>query len=157
MTRLETLSIVHQSPRILLGLKNQKKKFGGKWNGWGGGVEPREKIEETIRRENFDEGGITLKNPIKLGIILFKFLTNEQDHEVHIYKAEGYKGTLKASDDFVGYAWFHENNLPVKNMMPADRYWLPYFVQGKIFRGNVCFGNKFNVTSYKINKVSSLD
>lgn len=157
MTRIETLSIVHQPPRILLGLKNKKKKFGGKFNGWGGGVKPGETIEEAVRRENFGEGGITIKNPIKLGIILFKFMTDEHDHEVHIYRTEGYEGTLKASNDFVGYSWFHENHLPIKNMMPADRYWLPFFVKDKMFKGNVCFDDKFNVLYHKIIEVERLD
>ena len=156
MKRIETLSIVHCPPKILLGLKHSRKKFGNKWNGWGGGVEEGETIEGAREREELDEGGITLINSIKCGIILFKFIPDEE-HEVHIFKANGYKGELKPSNDFVKYDWFHEREIPFDDMMPADRYWLPYLIKGVPFKGVVYFDNNFQVISHKINEVYNLD
>jgi len=48
-SKLLTLVLVVQPGRVLLGLK--KRGFGaGKWNGFGGKVEPGETIEEGARR-----------------------------------------------------------------------------------------------------------
>lgn len=48
-SRLFTLVLVVQPPRVLLGLK--KRGFGaGLWNGFGGKVQPGESIEEAARR-----------------------------------------------------------------------------------------------------------
>ena len=43
--RVETLVVVHRDDRVLLGLKRKRegKSFGvGKWNGYGGGLEPED-------------------------------------------------------------------------------------------------------------------
>lgn len=48
-SRLFTLVLVVQPPRVLLGLK--KRGFGaGLWNGFGGKVQPGESIEEAAHR-----------------------------------------------------------------------------------------------------------
>lgn len=48
-SRLFTLVLVVQPPRVLLGMK--KRGFGaGLWNGFGGKVQPGESIEEAARR-----------------------------------------------------------------------------------------------------------
>lgn len=156
MTRVETILMMYHPPRILLGLKSFDKKFGGRWNGFGEGVENGESLEECARRETLDETGIIVNNLEKRGEILFQFKINEQDHEVHIYNGNSYKGKPKVTDDFVGYALFHKDYLPVDKMMPADKYWLPFFVQNKFFIGKICFGEGFKVVSYEINEVNSL-
>ena len=62
MTRIETVTIVHQHPRILLGMK--KKKFGkGRYNGFDGKVETNETEKEAAIRETFEEAGIKIINP----------------------------------------------------------------------------------------------
>ena len=47
--KISTLAFVRESARILLGYK--KRGFGeGRWNGFGGKVEPGEMIEEAAKR-----------------------------------------------------------------------------------------------------------
>ena len=138
-------------------MKNPEKFGGGRWNGFGGEVEPGETIEEAAVREAFEEGGINVINLKKLGNILFRFKTDEPNHDVYFYKAEDYEGELKESSEMKKYEWFKENHLPLDNMWPADRYWLPLFIQGKMFKGNVCFDKEFQVSSYEIIEVNNLD
>jgi len=159
MVRIETVLIVHKQSKVLLGLKHPKKKFGGRWNGFGGGLKAGESLEECAIRETEKETGIIPKNLEKLGIILFKFKTDEQDHEVHFYRASEYDGVLKPTEDFIEYREFPPEKLKTiyNDMMPADRYWLPYFVQGKMFKGNVCFSKEFNVINHEINEVNNLN
>ena len=53
---LTTLCIIHQHPRVLLGMK--KRGFGvGRWNGFGGKVQREETIEDAAKRELREEAG----------------------------------------------------------------------------------------------------
>ncbi len=156
MVRIETLSFVIQPPRILLGYKRSKKKFGGKWNGWGGGVKNGETVSQANAREVNEEGNnIKLVNPIEKGVVLFKFIDDpeEYDHEVHILTAQNYLGQLKPTKDFLGYAWFHKDTLP-DQMMPADKKYLmpPIFKEGN-FDGEIHFDKNWKVVFAKINSV----
>ena len=112
-----------------------------------------------MRKETYDEVGIKLIEPVKRGIVIFKFMMNhEPDHIVHIYRADGYEGFLDSSKDFVGYAWFHENNLP-KPMMPADKYWMPHFFSRNEFAGDIWYdkvGDELKVVAHNIIEVNGL-
>ncbi len=159
MTRIETLSYIVQPPRILLGYKRPKKKFGGKWNGWGGGVKDGESIFEANAREVYDEGNrIRLIDPIKKGIILFKFIDDpaEYDHKVHIFTAEDYLGKLKPTEDFLGYAWFHKNALPDPMMPPDKKYLMPPLFNGDYFDGEIHLNKNWGVVFAKINLIEKL-
>lgn len=160
--RIETVLIVQKNSKILLGLKSPKKKFGGMWNGFGGGLEDGQTIEECAITETYDETGITPKNLKRLGKILFHFSTDEQDHEVHFLQADDYEGILDTSKDFTEYREFSLSELEkiYDEMMPADKFWLPYFINGKMFKGKIYLGKKngnFIVENYEINEVENLE
>jgi 8-oxo-dGTP diphosphatase / 2-hydroxy-dATP diphosphatase len=147
-TKIETVSIVYQPPKILLGMK--KVRFGkGKYNGFGGGVEEWETIEQSAIRETYDESGIKIINPIEMGKILFEFDSDEEDHLVYFFKATKYKGTPEESDEMKP-EWFHENNIPYDKMWPNDKYWLPLLLQGKRFRGNFKFDLENKIRDYEL-------
>jgi len=49
---------------ILIGMRSEDKKFGGKWEFIGGKVEVGETMEEAISRELSEEIGLEIKEPI---------------------------------------------------------------------------------------------
>lgn len=157
--RIETVLIVNKDSKILLGLKHPKKKFGGRWNGFGGGLKDGESLEECAIRETEKETGITPKNLEKLGIILFKFKTDEQDHEVHFYRAGDYNGILRPTEGFTEYREFSPEELKTiyDDMMSADRHWLPLFVKNEMFGGEAVFDEELNVIYHNINPVDNLN
>ncbi len=159
MARIETILIIQKGNKIILGLKNPEKKFGNKWNGFGGGLESGETLEEAAIRETLEETGAAPKDLTKRGIILFEFESDEQDHEVHIFRAGDYEGKLTPSEDFSEYREFSETDLVgvYPQMMPADRHWLPLFIQRKLFRGEVKFDKKFKNPEVNIYQVESLN
>ena len=84
MKKLLTLCIIYQHPNILLGMK--RRGFGaGRWNGFGGKVGVREKIEEAAKREVREEARIEVLNLVKVGIVQFEFQGNPEILEVHIF------------------------------------------------------------------------
>ncbi len=155
MTKIETVCIVHQPPKILLGMK--KVRFGrGKYNGFGGKVTEGETIEQTAKRETLEEAGIEIINPEKMGELLFQFQTEEPDHLVHIFRTEEYKGIIKESEEMKP-EWFYTENIPYKQMWADDEYWLPLLLEKRKFIGNFIFNRDFQIAEYKLKEIKCFD
>jgi 8-oxo-dGTP diphosphatase/2-hydroxy-dATP diphosphatase len=139
--------------RIFLGMK--KKGLGaGRWNGFGGKVEMRESIENAVKREVLEESGVEVLRIEKMGQIDFEFAAKPGDFlEVHIYKGEGWKGELKESNEMVP-RWWPIDDIPLAQMWPDDRYWIPLFLAGKKFTGRFLFGPHDSVLEYSLKIVA---
>jgi 8-oxo-dGTP diphosphatase/2-hydroxy-dATP diphosphatase len=132
-----TLCLVHQPPRILLGLK--KRGFGaGRWNGFGGKVHEGESIEEAAKRELLEEAGIKPLRSEETGVIDFDFENNDPTIEVHFFRVNDFTGEPAESEEMKPQ-WFDVNEIPFKDMWPDDLYWMPLFLKGKKFRGRFLF------------------
>lgn len=137
MKKLLTLCIIHQHPRVLLGMK--KRGFGtGRWNGFGGKLLPEETIEQAAQRELAEEAGIVAGNLDKLGIIEFEFKDNPEILEVHIFRADNFVGEPRESEEMKPQ-WFEVGEIPFAEMWPDDIHWLPLFLAGKKFKGRFLF------------------
>lgn len=136
--KILTLCLIHQHPRILLGMK--KRGFGaGRWNGFGGKVAPGESIEEAARREMCEECGLEAVQMEKRGILEFDFeLPESGSLEVHIFKVHEYAGEPKETEEMKPQ-WFHMEKIPFSQMWSDDLYWLPLFIKGRKFKGRFMF------------------
>ena len=140
-----TLCIIHDHPRVLLGLK--KKGFGaGLWNGFGGKVEPGESIEDAAMREVMEESGLEVTNLEKHGILEFTFEDDKRQGlgadvkilEVHVFKAHDYVGEPQETDE-MRPQWFYIDEIPFKEMWADDVYWVPLLLKDRKFRGSFHF------------------
>ena len=156
MIKKLTLCIIHQHPRVLLGMK--KRGFGmGRWNGFGGKVEAGETIEDATRREVGEEAGIKITDMQKIGEIEFEFKGDPVILQVHIFKADDFEGEIVESEEMEP-RWFNMDNIPFDNMWPDDKYWLPLFLEGKKFRGRFLFsaegepasGGEYKILEHKL-------
>lgn len=137
MKKLLTLCIINQHQRVLLGLK--KRGFSaGRWNGFGGKVLKGETIDECVSREVFEEAGVEIKNPVKVGIIEFTFQNNQEILEVHIYRVKEFSGEPAESDEMAP-KWFRIDEIPFAKMWSDDKYWLPLLLNEKKFKGKFLF------------------
>lgn len=152
--KILTLCIIHQHPKILLGMK--KRGHGeGKWNGFGGKVEEGETIEEAARRETKEEAGIEVLKMNKLGILEFAYQDGSGNMEVHIFYAKEFKGNPIESEEMKP-RWFDVDEIPYNQMWADDKYWLPMFLDGKNFKGKFSFNEVNEIINYSLLEVEKI-
>lgn len=148
--KLLTLTLLIRDGKILLGMK--KRGFGaGRFNGFGGKVEPGELIEAAARRETKEECGIDLGVMEEVGVHEFEF---EKERgtilEVHVFHSSDFSGTPIETEE-MRPQWFPVNAIPYDEMWPDDRHWLPVFLAGQKFRTKFLFGEGDRVLEKEIN------
>lgn len=152
--KLLTLCLIHQHPRVLLGMK--KKGLGvGKWNGFGGKVEKGEDIENAARREVLEEAGITVTDTEKVGIIEFDLPGADEVHEVHVFRATEFSGEPIETDE-MRPQWFDVSEIPFDKMWPDDKYWLPLLLTRKKFKGRYVLGKDDKILEMNLNEVKEI-
>ncbi len=145
-----TLCIIHEHPRVLLGMK--KRGFGaGRWNGFGGKLKEGETIEDAAKREVLEEISVVARDLEKRGIIEFEFQGNPEILEVHIFRVNGFSGTPKESEEMKP-EWFHVDQIPYEAMWPDDVFWLPLFLKGKKFKGRFLFGDNDSILEQELSE-----
>jgi 8-oxo-dGTP diphosphatase/2-hydroxy-dATP diphosphatase len=151
---LTTLCIVHQHPKVLLGMK--KRGFGaGRWNGFGGKVQSEETIEIAAKRELREEAGIEAEFLEKVGIIDFEFKGNPEILQVHIFKSTDFSGKPKESEEMKPQ-WWRIDEIPFKEMWPDDIHWMPLFLSGKKFKGKFLFGKSDVILEHELLEVNEI-
>jgi 8-oxo-dGTP diphosphatase/2-hydroxy-dATP diphosphatase len=151
MKKLMTLCLVNVNSQILLGYK--KRGFGaGRWNGFGGKVNPDETILQAAGRELAEECGITAKALEQKAILRFRFENNPDQIEAHLFEVMDFEGEPVETEE-MRPQWFYQNEIPFDKMWPDDRFWFPYFLDGKKFEGDFLFKNENNLLDYKIKEI----
>ncbi|MDO8515913.1 MAG: 8-oxo-dGTP diphosphatase [bacterium] len=152
--KLFTLVLVHQGQNILLAVK--KRGFGaGRWNGLGGKVQPDEPIETAAKREAFEEAGIKIEKMEKVGLIDFIFKDNPEIMEVHIFRADTFKGEPVETEE-MRPRWFETSAIPFDEMWPDDKHWFPLFLAGKKFKGTFSFDLEENIVGQELKEVENI-
>ncbi|CAL1588011.1 unnamed protein product [Knipowitschia caucasica] len=152
--KLLTLVLVVQPGRVLLGMK--KRGFGaGKWNGFGGKVQPGESIEDAARRELQEESALTVDALEKIGNIKFEFVGETQLLDVHIFRADSYNGEPTESEE-MRPQWFELDQIPFREMWADDSLWFPLMLQRKKFVGYFKFQGHEVILSHTLEEVSEL-
>ncbi|XP_029431873.1 7,8-dihydro-8-oxoguanine triphosphatase [Rhinatrema bivittatum] len=153
-SKLLTLVLVVQPQRILLGLK--KRGFGvGRWNGFGGKVQPAETIEQAAKRELWEESGLAVDMLQKVGHITFEFLGSAELLDVHIFRADSFSGEPTESDEMRPH-WFQLDQIPFDQMWPDDVHWFPMLLQNKKFIGYFKFEGHDTIVDYTLQEVEEL-
>ena len=152
MNKIFTLTFIEKDKQILLGLK--KRGFGmGKYNGFGGKVEPGETIEEGAKREVFEESNLNVNNLKKFAVINFSWQSKKNPAmEVHLFKTNNFSGTLEENDE-IRPEWFEIDNIPYKKMWNDNSYWFPYFLNNKNFQAKFIFDDKDKVIHHQITEI----
>ena len=131
---------VRDDGSILLGRKRRGMGY-GKWNGFGGKIEPGETMRQCACRELFEECGLIMA-PEKLIIAADLYFHQPSDpewsHGGIVYFARGWEGSPHLSDEMEP-RWFRVEDFPYEDMWMADKVWLPMILSGKRIRGTIYF------------------
>ncbi|KAJ8251135.1 hypothetical protein GJAV_G00217690 [Gymnothorax javanicus] len=153
-SKLLTLVLVVQPGRVLLGMK--KRGFGmGKWNGFGGKVQPGETIEEAARRELLEESSLTVDTLVKIGNIKFEFVGETELLDVHVFRADSFSGDPTESDE-MRPQWFDLESIPFDQMWADDRLWFPLLLKKKKFLGYFKFEGHDLILDHKLEEVDDI-
>lgn len=151
MKKVTTLCLVTANSQILLGYK--KRGFGlNRWNGFGGKVENNESITDAARRELLEECGIQAHNLEQRGVLNFRFEDYPEELEVHLFQITEYSGEPTETEE-MRPQWFYSNELPFDKMWPDDRFWFPYFLEGKDFEAVFLFKDYDHLLEYNIKEI----
>ena len=125
----------------------------GRWNGFGGKLEPGETVEEAAKREMLQESGVTIREMEKVATLDFEFEHKPGEViEVNIFKVKDWHGEPMEGEEMKPQ-WWHLHEIPFKSMWPDDRYWMPLFLRGKKFTGRFLFGPNDSVLEYTLKVV----
>ena len=148
--RHATLCVVRKEGNILLGMK--KKGFGsGRYNGFGGKVEPGESFEAAAVRELREECSLHAVSTKKQAVLTFKFPHKpEWDQIVHVFVTDNWTGTPTESDEMVP-EWFQADKLPFGQMWSDDPHWLPPVLAGKFVTATFVFSPDEKILEKDVN------
>lgn len=154
--KILTLCLAVQDGKILLGMK--KRGFGaGRWNGFGGKIEPGETTEEAAKREMLEESGVSIEAMELVGRHEFEFAKNPGEIlEVPVYRVEAFSGEPKETEE-MRPQWFAFDEIPFDTMWADDRYWMALFLEGKKFKGYFLFGEGDKILKHSISVVDQID
>jgi 8-oxo-dGTP pyrophosphatase MutT (NUDIX family) len=152
-------------PRVLLGLK--KRGFGqGKFNGFGGKLQPGETMRQCAARELEEECGLAVP-PWLLrarGELEFRMLSDGM-----VDAATGrVSSLLRVSLFSCGLAdasgrvvesgemrpqWFPVDEVPLSRMWADDKYWLPSLLSGSDVQGSFTFADKDRIVEHNVQRI----
>ena len=127
-----TLCYIERDGKYLLLCRNKKKNDlnEGKWIGVGGKCEPGEAPEACVRRETFEETGLTLGKLHFYGIIHFRSDTWE-DEEMYLYGSDDFTGTLAEDCSEGTLAWVPKESVMDLPLWEGDRLFLKKMLAGE--------------------------
>lgn len=153
--RQATLVFLCKENQVLLAMK--KRGFGeGMWNGVGGKLNDGETAEQAAIRETEEEIGVKVKNLNHIATLDFYFPLVPADknwnQQVMVYFAQTWDGEPAESEE-MRPEWFNIGKLPLDEMWPDDRYWLPAALAGYQITAEFAFGDKNSVSEMTVSSI----
>jgi 8-oxo-dGTP pyrophosphatase MutT (NUDIX family) len=123
-----TLAFATREGQLLLGMK--RRGFGvGKYNGFGGKIDPGESVVQGAIREMLEESGLLMEKPRYRGQLWFQFVNKDEVLVVHVFVCDSFSGEAKETEEMTP-KWFDFAEIPFDDMWPDDRIWLMDCLQG---------------------------
>jgi len=152
-TETAVLCYLFSDGKVLL--INKKTGLGkGLVNAPGGHIELEETALEAAIRETQEETGLTVSNPVHMGILEFQF-TDGLAMRGHVFFATEHTGALIETDEAEPF-WCPVADMPYGKMWEDDALWLPLAMQGKHFSGQFIFEGE-KMLSQRISEDASDD
>jgi 8-oxo-dGTP diphosphatase len=115
--------IINEKNEVLL--QHKTRGLGkGKWIGPGGKIDGNESVEQSVKREVFEETNLILEDPELVAEIEFIFPGKEDWNLLcYAFLARKFHNKVVASDEG-DLQWFKMSELPYAQMWEDDQFWL---------------------------------
>lgn len=143
-----TLCIPVRNNQILLG-KKTSGFLEGKYNGFGGKIEPGESVYNSAVRELQEECDITPTSMDHVGVIYFDSPNYLETGIMHVFKVIAWEGIPKQIEKMIPQ-WFDNDKIPYDQMCTDDPFWFPLFLEGKTFEAKFKFGEDMVVLEHEV-------
>lgn len=131
------LACLLREKRVLLAIKNDGT-YKGCRAAYGGKVEPSEKVKTAVVREVKEESKLVLReDDLYLSAIITTLFNNKPRFEMHIFTAWQWKEDPQSTAEMRDPRWFAFDRLPMRQLIPADRIWMPRVLQGEMFNADI--------------------
>ena len=126
---IRIIGFLVEENRVLLGQK--KEGMGaGNYVGIGGKPEEGETPDQTLVREVEEEIGVVPLEYQEMGSVKFIFPHKPNwSQEVIPFIISKWEGTPAETDEMKP-KWFDKDNLPLSQMWPDSKYWIPELIEG---------------------------
>ena len=108
------LLVLDEKKRLLM----MKRSDNGCWGIPGGSNEPGEVVEDTARRETFEETNLEVRDMSLLGVfsgpeLFYKYPNGDEVYNVTIvYLSRDWHGAVKLNDEHTEWRWFAAHEIP---------------------------------------------
>ncbi|MCR4651126.1 MAG: 8-oxo-dGTP diphosphatase [Lachnospiraceae bacterium] len=129
-----SLCYIEKDDSYLMLLRNKKANDPneGKWIGCGGHFEDGESPEDCMKREVFEETGLTAVDYRYRGIVTF--VSDEYETEyMHLFTVSGTEGELAKDCDEGQLCWIRKSDIMNLNLWEGDRLFLRFLLEDKPF------------------------
>lgn len=118
-------------------LATKKRKIGmGCLNGYGGGPELSEPLEDAALRELLEESTVKAKRSDLEKVAVCHFKNQKESGEtftctVHVFFVRNFDGYPVQTSEMGPPQWFARDEVPLSKLMLADQYWFPHVLKGE--------------------------
>lgn len=139
---LTTMCYLQKDNQTLLlhRIKKEKDINGGKWIGVGGKFENGESAEECMKREIFEETGLTAHQLKLHGFVSFPGLYYGQDELMFVYSCQDFSGELHECDEGV-LEWIDNDRIADLPKWEGDSHFFEWLLDDHIHSAKIVYEN----------------
>ena len=137
--KLTTLCYLLQEDKVLMlhRVKKEQDQNHGKWIGVGGHIEEGESPQDCVRREVYEETGLTLENPELRSVVTFAFQEKEGDafstEYMFVFTCTQFSGEMVKDCPEGELAWVKLADLSGLPMWEGDPHFMEPILAGEPF------------------------
>lgn len=148
LTTMCYLKRQHQT-LLLHRIKKQNDINGGKWIGVGGKFEAGESAEECMKREVYEETGLTVHSLKLHGFVSFPGLYYGEDEMMFVYTCDDFSGDMHECDEGI-LQWVDNDQIPSLPMWEGDYHFFEWLNDDRIHSAKIVYEND-HVVEYQEN------
>lgn len=123
---------------LLHRIKKENDVNEGKWIGVGGKIEPGECVEECMKREIYEETGLTAHALRLHGFVCFPGLIHGEDEGMFVYTCDDFSGTIHECSEG-DLKWINNDEIGSLKMWEGDYHFFEWIKDSKFHSAKLVY------------------